>query len=502
MSISAGTQQQRTLGRLARPVSLVILGLSSMMALCSLAGLAMISMTGGLGPSELESCFALLRSAAVIAAFSGPVCWLSRGAKEQKLRKRDAVFIVVLTWILSSLVGALPYVLDGRLGLIDAFFESVSGFTTTGATILTDIEASMSRPLLLWRALTQWIGGMGIIVLFVAIFPAFGIGGKQMFKSEFPGPTTEGLRPRIAETAGTLWKFYVGFTAALIVLLVLQQVEIFDAVCHALTTLSTAGFSTHNNSIAAFESPLIELTFIVFMMIGGVHFALFYAALRYRSIKVFFRSTEFKVYFAIFGVFTMLMAFSLMSVHETPLQALRYALFIVAATISSTGYGIDNYTAYPSSALVLLLIMMFIGGSAGSTAGGIKISRIVTLLKMGVRGVRKSFRPSLVQAIRVNGSPVPEPVVHKVAVFAVLFITSLVVGCLLITALEGAPLPTAFGAMLTCLTNMGPAPFHQGIDNFASYSASAKMVFSGAMILGRLEFYAVLALFLPDFWRP
>ena len=445
---------------------------------------------------------ALVASAAIVFIAGMAVFRYGKGYVNDHVSRREAIVAVSLIWVAAGAGGAIPFVLGANMSLTDSFFEAVSGLTTTGATVVDNIEGTLTRPLLLWRSAIQWLGGMGIVVLFVAIFPNLGAGGKHMFRGEVPGATSEGLKPRIAETSLTLWKLYAAFTVLLIAILSLLGMELFDALCHALTTMSTGGFSTLDDSIGGFNNSAFEYTIACFMLIGSVNYGLYYAALRTKDWRVVFRSIEFRAFVSIvvFSVVALTL-FNLGRVHPHLSDSFRNAFFTVATTISSTGYGVDDYTAFSHPAFTVMLILMFLGGCSGSTAGGIKIERAVLLGKQAAAQIRKSFRPSAVQLVRMGRSVVSDQVLADVAAFVAVYVGCLVVGIFVVTSMEGVPPTTAFGAMLSCLSNMGPAPYHLGVDNFASYSVPSKLFFSVAMLLGRLEFFTLFALVIPSFWK-
>ena len=485
----------------ARPVGLVILGLGAAMAACALLGAFFEATTLDPRPVDAGAFEKMMFAAGITAAVGGVVRLWGRAAGSASLSRREAVLTVNLIWFSLALLGGLPYVLGAGTQPADAVFEAVSGFTTTGATIVADIEGSLSHTMLLWRSLTQWLGGMGVVVLFVAVFPGLGISGKHLFRSEVPGVTAEGLQPRIAETSLVLWRFYLGFTLAEVMVLWLLGMDLFESLNHAWTTMSTGGFSTRNASIAAFDSPSIEVAISLFMLAAGVNFGLYFAALGHRGLRSFLRSVELRVYLGMVVVLTLVLGLSIVDVHGGVLEAGRRALFMVATTLTSTGFGVDDYTAYPSVGLLLLIGMMFVGGCAGSTAGGIKISRLVLLVETARNALRRSIRPQVVQVVRMDGKAVEEDILLDVATFFFLYMGCLLGGCVVVSVLDGVSAPAAFGAMLTSVSNMGPAPFHEVQDNFVTYSAPSKLVFSAAMILGRLEFLTVMVLLLPDFWR-
>ncbi|MBK8014849.1 MAG: TrkH family potassium uptake protein [Deltaproteobacteria bacterium] len=444
-----------------------------------------------------------LLMSAVPALAVGLIMYWAGKRRLEPTDRRAAVLAVGLIWVSAGVFGAVPFMVGAHMPFHDAFFESISGFTTTGATVVTDIEGTLTRPVLLWRSAMQWLGGMGIVVLFVAVFPNIGAGGKHMFGEEVPGTSAEGLRPRIAETSRLLWWLYLAFTAVLVLILRLLGMPLFDSICHAFTTLSTGGFSTRDASIAAFQDPWVEYVLAGFMILASVNYGLYYAFLiGTRSVKVFVRSLEFKVFVSMVLIATLWLTTATLELSQGDLAlAFRRAVFQVATFVSSTGFVTDDYMAYPSHAIVVIVLVMFVGGCAGSTAGGIKVERVVVMTKASWAQLRSSFRPSLVQALRMGTQVVPRSALVDVAVFHAIFIGSLAFGVLAIVVLEAIPVDKAFGAVLSCVSNMGPAPFHGGTDNFAQYGPLAKFVFSFVMLLGRLEFFALLSLLVPDFWR-
>ncbi len=483
----------------ARPVGAVVVGCAAGMLLCALVGFA-FEILEYRREVDAGAAAAMGISGLLTAALGGGLMAWGRAAT-RALSRREAVVAVTAIWVAVSLVGAMPFVFDAGFSPVDGLFEAASGFTTTGATMVDDIEGQLSRTLLLWRSLMQWLGGMGIVVLFVAIFPNLGVSGKRLFRSEVPGVTADGLRPRITETSVALWQLYLGFTALETVVLWGLGMSPFESLCHAMTTMSTGGFSTRNASIAAFDAPAIEYVISVFMLIAGVNFGLYYGALRSRRAGVLLRSSEFRVYAVLSVLLTLAITLFVLPNHGQLELAFRRALFMVTTTITSTGFGTDDYMAYPPPALALVLGLMFIGGSSGSTAGGIKVSRIVVLAETARAMIRRSVRPAVVQVVRLERKPMETPVLLEVATFFFLYMSCLAVGVFGVAWIERIPLSTAFGAMLTTLSNMGPAPFYEGVDNFSGYSAGAKVWFAAMMILGRLEFFTVLALLMPDTWR-
>ncbi len=477
-----------------------MLGIGVMIALC--AGVGMLWDQFAPDPSRPQGGAAAMALSAIIVSILGLTAFLyGNRFVSERISRREALLAVSLIWVAAGVCGAVPFVLGAGMSASDSFFEAVSGLTTTGATVISDIEGRLSRPLLLWRSLIQWLGGMGIVVLFVAVFPNLGAGGKHLFRGEVPGTTAEGLRPRIAETSFALWKLYGALTIIEIALLKILGLDLFDAVCHAFTTMSTGGFSTLDSSVGGFHSAAVEYVIACFMLIGSVNYGLYYGLLRTGNWRSLLRNIEFRWYLAIVVTAVIFLTILNLSVHEELLTSFRYSFFMVATTISSTGYGTDDYSAYSSTALTILILIMFVGGCSGSTAGGIKVERAVLMGKQAIAQIQKSFRPASVQLVRMGKVAISNQVLSDVASFFLIYMGCIGFGLIFVTLVEGVPAPTAFGAMLTCLSNMGPAPFHVGPDNFAAYSPGSKFFFSMAMLLGRLEFFTLFALMLPAFWR-
>ncbi len=494
------SSQARDFRGVIRPVGAVVLGIGVMIALCAGVGMLWDRFSPDLARPQ-GGAAELALSAIIVSTLGFGLFFFGGRFVSERISRREALLAVSLIWVAAGVCGAIPFMLGAEMSVADSFFEAVSGLTTTGATVVTDIQGSLSRPLLLWRSLIQWLGGMGIVVLFVAVFPNLGAGGKHLFRGEVPGTTAEGLRPRIAETSFALWRLYAAFTAIEIALLKLLGLDLFDAVCHAFTTMSTGGFSTLDSSVGGFDSAAVEYVIALFMLIGSVNYGLYYGLLRTGSWRTVVRNIEFRFYLAIVASAVLVLTLLNLTVHEEILTSFRYSFFMVATTISSTGYGTDDYTAYGSTALTIVILLMFVGGCSGSTAGGIKVERAVLMGKQAIAQIQKSFRPASVQLVRMGKAAVSTQVLADVASFFLIYMGCLGFGVLFVTLVEGVPMPTAFGAMLTCLSNMGPAPFHVGADNFASYSAGSKMFFALAMLLGRLEFFTLFALILPGFWR-
>ena len=448
---------------------------------------------------EAGTTWAFVAAAAVTLAVGGALYVYGR-REVGSISRREALVVVTASWFLIGIFGGLPYLFDGAFTHpADAFFETVAGFTTTGSTVLTEIEA-LSYGLHYWRCLTHWLGGMGIIVLFIAIFPQLGVGAKHLFKSEVPGPITEGLKPKIKETASMLWKIYVGLTALEAVLLFVAGMDVFNAVCHAMSTLATGGFSTKNGSVADFDSVAIDLIITAFMFMAGINFGLYFLAIRGR-VSALFKDVEFRVYVSVVALATVAIAINILSIHPNPLEALRYAVFQVVAIVTTTGFGTDNFDAWPPFSKMLLVLLMFMGGMAGSTAGGMKVSRLMVVTKAAWIQVYLTFRPAAVKKTKLGRSVMPDPIEKSILGFFVLFIAVFAFGSLFMASL-GLDVVTATTSVIATLGNIGPGLARVGsIENFAFIPAVGKVFLSICMILGRLELYTVLVLFLPDFWR-
>lgn len=436
----------------------------------------------------------------VITVGSG--LWLFFWGRQSRLTiyRREALAVVGLGWIIIGFYGALPFMFAGVFtNFADAYFETISGFTTTGATVLTDIEV-IPKGLLFWRMTTHWLGGMGIIVLFVAVFPQLGVGAKQLFRSEVPGPITEGLRPKIKETALALWKIYAFLTLLEVALLMLCGMNFFEALSHSFATMATGGYSTKNRSIAHYDSVSIDIIITLFMFLAGINFSLYYLVVR-GNWKAMVRNSEFRVYLGIFLVVTLLLTVDIRSLHEDFLQGLRYASFQTVAILTTTGFGTDNFDAYPSFSKTILVCLMFIGGSAGSTAGGMKISRIMVLFKVAYQETYLIFRPQARMSVKIGGSAVGEEVTRSILAFFVIFVGLFALGSVFMSGL-GLDIVTASTSVVACLGNIGPGLARVGSnENYAHIPTIGKVFLSFCMIMGRLELGTLLVLFVPDFWR-
>ncbi|MGA9238113.1 TrkH family potassium uptake protein [Robiginitalea sp.] len=451
--------------------------------------------------------------AAVTTLIVGTIAmYLTRGHKKE-VKRKEGYIIVAFGWIIMSASGVLPYILSGSIpGITNAFFETMSGYTTTGASILDDIE-SMPEGILFWRSLTHWIGGMGIIVLAIAILPLLGIGGMQLFAAEAPGPAGDKLHPRITDTAKRLWFIYLGYTVAETLLLKLAGMSFFDAVNHALSTLSTGGFSTKNASVAYWsDQPMIQYIIILFMFLAGTNFVLSYFAFKGRVQKVI-RDEEFK-YFTIFiGIFALMVTAVIYFRADVPVSdyypmvygslesAFRHGLFQVIAVITTTGFVTADFTAWTSFLTIVFFGLMFAGGSAGSTAGGIKVMRHILIIKNGLLEFKRTLHPNAIIPVRFNGKTVSEHIVYNVIAFFVLYMLLFIIGALVLGFL-GLDFTSAIGGAASSLGNVGPAfGSLNPLSNFNGLPALGKWWCCFLMLAGRLELFTVLILLTPYFWK-
>jgi trk system potassium uptake protein TrkH len=446
-----------------------------------------------------HKCLSLLYSG-LITASTGSIVWFVNRNASRIIGKREGYIIVSVAWIIISLFGTLPYLISGAISnFTDAFFETISGFTTTGASILTDIEI-MPKGLLFWRAMTHWIGGMGIIVLSVAILPLLGIGGMQLFVAEMPGITPDKLHPRITQTAKRLWVIYLFFTALETVLLMLGGLDLFDSLCHAFATMATGGFSTKNASIAEF-SPYLQYVIILFMLMAGTNFTLHYLGL-HGKVRDIWKNEEYRYYIFFTLGFSILLGVLLFIEGNLPAEkSIRDALFQVVSIVTTTGFVTSDYLSWPGQSWIFLFLLMFIGGSAGSTGGGIKIARQILLLKNSALEFKRMIHPQAVIPVRFNGKAVSPEIIHLVMAFFLFYVLTFFAGTFIMT-LMGLDFDTAIGATIATLGNIGPGIGGVGpIENYAFLPGAAKWLSSFLMLLGRLELFTVIILFSPSFWR-
>ncbi len=447
-----------------------------------------------------EKCYALLISGLITAAVGGVVLLLTKKNLKKNIGKREGYIIVSTTWIVISLFGTLPFMLSGAIpSFTDAFFETISGFTTTGASILTDIEA-LPKGILFWRSMTHWVGGMGIIVLSVAILPALGIGGMQLYAAEMPGPTKDKLHPRITQTAKRLWGIYVLFTIVETILLMSGGMDLFDALCHTFGTVATGGFSTQNTSVAGY-SPFIQYVIIFFMILAGTNFTLHYMALHGKIRKVW-QNEEFRNFIYLIVFTGLAITFTLTFTSDLPFgTAFRKSLFQVVSIITTTGYITDNYLLWPGSMWFIIFLLMFVGGMAGSTAGGIKVMRQLLLFKNSALELKRLIHPQAIIPVRLSGKPVSQEIIYKIMAFFLIYIFIFAFGALVMTLL-GLDYQSAIGASIATLGNIGPGLGQVGpVGNYAAIPVFGKWFLSLLMLLGRLELFTVLILISPTFWR-
>lgn len=414
---------------------------------------------------------------------------------------RGGFMFVSLAWITASASGALPFFLSGEIpSYTDAFFETMSGFTTTGASILTNIEG-LSYSLLFWRSLTHWLGGMGIVVLTVALFPLLGIGGFQLLKAEAPGPSVDKITPRITETAKILWIIYLSLTVAETALLMLGGMNLFDSLTHTFGTLATGGFSPKNSSVGFYSSGYIHVIITIFMYLAGVNFIMYFRLIR-GDTRSIIKNTEFRVYTGIFIVASLLIALDLHgSVYSSFSESLRYAGFQAASILTTTGYATADFAAWPAMSKITLFTLMFIGGSAGSTGGGMKVVRVVTIIKQGFNEMKYLIYPRGVFRIHLNGRVVKKDTVYVISGMVSLYIFLLMI-VTFVVATAGNTILTSFTTALVTLGNIGPGFGMVGpAENYAFFPDYVKWFLSFIMMVGRLEIYTVLVLFTPIFWH-
>ena len=450
-----------------------------------------------------------LKSSAICVLIGLPVWFFTR--KNRSLNSKDGFVIVTLAWILVALAGAQPFYLTGTIpNFTDAWFESMSGVTTTGASIIGNIETlpnlvngieSLPHGVLFWRSFIQWIGGMGIIVFTIAILPLLGVGGVQLFKAEVPGPVADKIRPRVREAAKILWMVYVGFTFVQVLLLGLAGMPWFDSVCHALTTMPTGGFSTQNASIAAYSNPLIHYIIIFFMFVAGVNFTLHFRAIT-GNYKVHLKDYEFRVYLSIICIATLLIFFNISSANsDWSHNSFLISLFESLAMLTGTGYAIADYELWPFFSQHLLLIIMFFGAMGGSTSGGMKIARIILLIKYAATETRRMLHARAIIPIRIGDRFISDEVVRNTLGFSLIYLSVFVLTAFVLTAFN-LDLLSAIGASASAIGNVGPAFGAFGpTDNYALLHPIGKWMLTICMLLGRLEIFTIMVLFSRTFWK-
>ena len=450
-----------------------------------------------------------LKSSAICILIGLPVWFFTR--KNRSLNNKDGFAIVTLAWLLVALAGAQPFYLTGAIpNFTDAWFESMSGVTTTGATIIGNIETlpnlvngieSLPHGVLFWRSFIQWIGGMGIIVFTIAILPLLGVGGVQLFKAEVPGPVADKIRPRINQTAKILWMVYVGFTFVQMLLLGLAGMPWFDSVCHAFTTMPTGGFSTQNASIAAYSNPLIHYIIIFFMFVAGVNFTLHFRAIT-GNYKVHLKDYEFRVYLSIICIATLLIFFNISSANsDWSHNSFLISLFESLAMLTGTGYANADYELWPFFSQHILLIIMFFGAMGGSTSGGMKITRIILLIKYAATETRRMLHARAIIPIRIGDRFISDEVVRNTLGFSLIYLSIFVLTSFVLTAFN-LDLLSAIGASASAIGNVGPAFGAFGpTDNYALLHPIGKWMLTICMLLGRLEIFTIMVLVSRTFWK-
>lgn len=436
------------------------------------------------------------------ALLAGAALWLPLRRRPNFIRNRDGFVIVALMWISMSLQGTLPFLFGLDISFIDALFESTSGFTTTGSTVIVGLDA-LPPSILFYRQEIQWLGGIGVIVLAVALLPMLGIGGMQLYRAETPGPIKdERLTPRIAGTARTLCVLYVWMTVACALGYWFAGMGVFDAVAHSFATLATGGFSTHDASFAYFDSPAIETVGIVFMLLAGISFSVHFAAWRRLRVVGYLRNTQTRVFLMVVASligFNSLVLY-LTDAKATLLEAFRAAAFEVASVITNTGFGIDDFSLWPLALPPVLIFASIMGGCAGSTAGGMKVVRFVIVGKQGMIQVRKLIHPRAVLPLKLDGRIVPDSVIVSVWGFFATYV-AVYAATMVVLMMDGMDQVTAFGAVAACINNLGPG-LGAVAANFAAVTPLSKFVLVFTMLFGRLEIFTLLVLLTPEFWRP
>lgn len=438
-------------------------------------------------------------SAIILSAIFGGVTVRFVKPLNRRIHPRDGFLVVGGAWFLISLVGAIPYLVAGALGPIDAIFESVSGITTTGSTVIGDVTV-LPKALLLWRAMSQWLGGMGIILFTIAILPLLGIGGMQLFKAEVPGPVADKIQPRLANTARSLWGIYLGFTALEWLLLKLAGMTGYEALCHSFTTLATGGFSTRNTSVGEFGSPLIEWIIVFFMLMAGINFVLHYKVMAGRGREVF-KDAELRYFLGVIGVVTAVMTAVVYEPAEGFFTALRLAAFQTVSLITTTGYATVDFEQWPALALMIVVILLTLGGMSGSTGGGIKSLRSFLAFRSLRVTLHRLIHPHAIRPVKYGGVVVEESVLSGIWAFLTAYILLAFFGALVVAAHGYDPL-TSLTASLTAIGNVGPGLGQVGAyDNFSHFPGLVKLTLSVLMLFGRLEIFTLLALLTREFWR-
>ena len=450
-----------------------------------------------------DDAFSLLESIGIGFTVAVTLYLCGYNAVSEDMGGREAFLAVTLSWVIASAIGALPYWIHESLPTYtDAYFEAMSGFTTTGSTVLTDIEA-VPDGILLWRALTHWLGGMGIIVLTLAVMPLLGVKSSQLFNAESPGPIKEKLTPRIQQTAMLLWGIYVGLSCILTLLLLAGGMNLFDSLTHAFSAISTGGFSTKNASIGHYNSVYFDWILTLFMFLSGASFALHYRVLVGRKLGLFWKDPEFCFYTAVVSIASIVIALFLFfsKNYDSLTDAFRFATFQVVSIITTTGFVTSDYELWPMGAQAIILLLLLFGGCAGSTSGGFKLIRVLVILKHSLREFRTLLSSRIVLPLRIGNNVLELPVISSCMAFFGAYLSVIVVASFFIS-LTGDDLLTSISSVVTTLGNAGPGFRTVGpVRNFAGQTLTAKWIFSFCMLCGRLEIYTVLVLFSAPFWQ-
>lgn len=447
-----------------------------------------------------ESVLIDLLKATAITLASGALLWLAANSRES-ISYKEGIAVIALSWLIASFFGSLPYFISGYCpSYTDAFFETVSGFTTTGATIFADVE-SLPRSILLWRSLTQWLGGMGIMVLLVAFMQNLGVRATQIYKNEMPGGSViSKVSATARDTARNLWKAYLVMTIVLLVLLWAEGMDLFDAFCHTFTTVATGGFSTYNDSIAHFSSAAIQWTIIIFMFLAGTNFALHYLSVTKLNLKVYWRNGEWKFYLLLVLIFGAIIIYSLDSLNMGEYR-IRVAFFQVISILTTTGFIVDDYTKWSILGQMIIFILLFLGASVGSTSGGFKAGRLLIMFQRTGIELKKIVHPRAVIGQRFDDHPLSEARIINVLLFLFLYVVIIVISTLALGAMN-VDLITSVSAATSCIANSGPGFGDVGpVLNYASIPNAGKYVLSATMFFGRLEIFSLLVLFYPGFWK-
>lgn len=447
------------------------------------------------------SASAILYSMLITSGLGLLLFFCTKKDEETQLNHRDGIAIVTFGWVVAGLVGAIPFLFSNSIpDFTNAYFESLSGFTTTGASILSNIE-QLPKGILMWRSLIQWLGGMGIIVLSIAILPFLGVGGMQLYKAEIPSPVVDKLKPRISDTAKILWKVYILITALEIILLSGGGMSLFDSVCHAFCTMPTGGFSPKNASIAQYNSIYFDCVIIVFMLLAGINFSLHYRLIK-GDLTIFYKDPECRVFLTMVALFILLITLNIYgTVYESIAKAFRYAAFQVSSIITTTGFVTADYETWPSFSQVLLFVCMFLGAMAGSTGGGMKTMRIMLLVKHSYKEIFRIIHPHAITTVKLGGRAVRPEILSSIWGFFVLYLGIYVISAM-IMAFLGLDLISSLSSVAACIFNIGPGLGVVGpVKNYLTIPFFGKWVLIFCMLLGRLEIYTVIVLLMPEYWR-